>query len=59
MNCKCGSTNHCFSCFKEHYGGLWQCKSCKKTYCFNEGTTDHPEVCDDYWVKLFNKKESK
>lgn len=47
---KCESKNH-----KKHYGDLWQCQSCKKHYCSNEGTTDHPEVCDKCWYTLYGK----
>ena len=44
----CQSTNH-----SECYGELWQCAACGKTVCYAEGTTDHPELCDDCWAKRF------
>ncbi len=42
----CQSTNHTHC-----YGELWQCAACGKTVCYAEGTDDHPELCDDCWVK--------
>lgn len=45
----CQSTNHTVC-----YGELWQCESCGKTVCCNEGTTDHPELCDDCWVQQYH-----
>jgi hypothetical protein len=42
----CQSTNH-FYC----YGELWQCAGCGKTVCYAEGSDNHPELCDDCWVK--------
>jgi hypothetical protein len=44
----CQSTNH-----TECYGELWQCAACGKTVCSAEGTDNHPELCDDCWVKCF------
>lgn len=44
----CQSTNHTHC-----YGELWQCAACGKTVCYAEGTDDHPELCDDCWVKRF------
>lgn len=44
----CQSTNHTVC-----YGELWQCVACGKTVCYNEGTTNHPELCDDCWAALF------
>ena len=44
----CQSTNHTFC-----YGELWQCAACDKTVCCNEGSDDHPELCDDCWAVLF------
>jgi len=43
----CQSTNHTVC-----YGELWQCAVCGKTVCYNEGTDDHPELCDDCWAAL-------
>lgn len=44
----CQSTNHTVC-----YGELWQCAACGKTVCCNEGTDDHPELCDDCWATLY------
>lgn len=44
----CQSTNHAVC-----YGELWQCAVCGKTVCCNEGSDDHPELCDDCWAALF------
>lgn len=44
----CQSTNHPVC-----YGELWQCSVCGKTVCYNEGTDNHPELCDDCWAVLF------
>jgi hypothetical protein len=44
----CQSTNH-----DQCYGELWQCAACGKTVCYAEGTDDHPELCDDCWVKHY------
>lgn len=44
----CQSTNHSFC-----YGELWQCAACGKMMCCNEGSDDHPELCDDCWAVLF------
>lgn len=44
----CQSTNHTVC-----YGELWQCTVCGKTVCCNEGSDDHPELCDDCWAVLF------
>lgn len=44
----CQSTNHTVC-----YGELWQCAICQKTVCCNEGSTDHPELCDECWAVLF------
>lgn len=42
----CQSTNH-----DQCYGELWQCSACKKTVCYAEGTDNHPDLCDECWVK--------
>ena len=44
----CQSTNH-----DQCYGELWQCDSCGKTVCYAEGSDNHPELCDDCWVKQY------
>jgi hypothetical protein len=41
----CESSNHT-AC----YGTLWQCIVCKKTVCYQEGTDDRPDFCDDCWA---------
>ena len=38
------------------YGELWQCSACGKTICYVEGSDDHPELCDDCWVKQQDTK---
>jgi hypothetical protein len=48
----CESTNHPFC-----YGELWQCAACGKTVCCNEGSDDHPELCDDCWVQYQAEKD--
>lgn len=45
----CQSTNHTVC-----YGELWTCESCGKSFCFAEGTDNHPELCDNCWVKRQN-----
>ena len=47
---KCQSTNH-----HKHRGELWQCENCKRWVCENEGTDDHPELCDSCWAEKFYK----
>jgi hypothetical protein len=49
----CESTNHPFC-----YGELWQCAACGKTVCCNEGSDDHPELCDDCWAALSAQSNS-
>ena len=44
----CQSTNHTVC-----YGELWQCSVCRKQVCCNEGSEDHPDLCDDCWAVLF------
>jgi hypothetical protein len=39
------------------YGELWQCATCDKTVCFAEGSDNHPELCDDCWVKSYGGLE--
>jgi hypothetical protein len=49
------------SCQSTHpgpcYGELWQCASCGKSVCCAEGSDNHPEVCDDCWVKHDDDQE--
>jgi hypothetical protein len=49
----CQSTNHMVC-----YGELWQCSACGKTVCCNEGSDDHPELCDDCWVARFDSPDN-
>jgi hypothetical protein len=42
----CESTNHSVC-----YGELWQCASCGKTVCANEGTDNDLDLCDACWGK--------
>lgn len=44
----CQSTNH-----TQCYGELWQCALCQRTFCWAEGTDNHPELCDDCWAAQF------
>ncbi len=44
----CQSTNH-----HKHRGELWQCENCHKWVCENEGTDNHPELCDSCWAEKF------
>lgn len=39
----------CCGQHNRHYGELWQCANCKRSFCFAEGTDDHPELCDACW----------
>ncbi|GAB4419607.1 MAG: hypothetical protein Kow002_07380 [Anaerolineales bacterium] len=43
----CQSNNH-----TQCYGALWTCARCGKRICWEEGTTDLPELCDDCWVDV-------
>lgn len=43
----CQSANHS-TC----YGELWECRRCHKIVCYQEGTDDLPEVCDDCWKDI-------
>jgi len=43
----CQSINHT-SC----KGELWECERCHKIVCWEEGSTDLPEVCDDCWYEI-------
>jgi hypothetical protein len=41
----CQSANHAVC-----KGELWECERCHKIICWEEGSTDLPEICDDCWV---------
>jgi len=43
----CQSTNHT-SC----KGELWECERCHKTICWEEGSTDLVNICDDCWYDV-------
>jgi len=43
----CQSTNHT-SC----KGELWECERCHKKVCWEEGSTDLVELCDDCWYDI-------
>lgn len=42
----CQSTNHAIC-----KGELWECERCHKIVCWEEGSTDLPDVCDDCWFE--------
>jgi hypothetical protein len=43
----CQSKNHS-ACS----GQLWTCERCGKRVCFEEGSTDLPDLCDDCWFQV-------
>jgi len=43
----CQSTSH-ISC----KGELWECERCHKIICWEEGSTDLVNVCDDCWYDV-------
>ena len=43
----CQSRNH-----TECKGELWTCERCGKMVCWEEGSTDLIEICDDCWVDV-------
>lgn len=43
----CQSTNH-NSC----KGELWECKRCRKVVCWEEGSTDLIDLCDNCWKEV-------
>ena len=45
----CQSRNHTLC-----RGELWICERCGKRICWEEGSTDLPEICDDCWVDVRN-----
>ncbi|NOY99145.1 MAG: hypothetical protein GXP40_08080 [Chloroflexi bacterium] len=46
----CQSKNH-----TQCEGGLWTCERCGKRVCWEEGSMDLPEICDDCWVEVKEK----
>lgn len=48
----CESNNHS-SC----KGELWECERCHKKVCWEEGSTDLLELCDDCWVLMQPQEE--
>lgn len=51
----CQSNNHSIC-----YGELWQCSRCHKIVCYQEGSDDLPNVCDDCWkdIRVFGHQYS-
>ena len=49
-NLGCQSKNH-----TQCRGELWTCERCGKRVCWEEGSTDLPEICDDCWVTVTGK----
>jgi len=49
----CQSTNH-VSC----KGELWECERCQKVVCWEEGSVDLINLCDDCWheVRVLGQK---
>lgn len=45
LGCQSKNYSHC-------YGELWTCERCGKRVCWEEGSTDLPEICDDCWVDV-------
>jgi hypothetical protein len=43
----CQSNNHT-AC----KGELWECERCHKIICWEEGSTNMPELCDDCWCEV-------
>jgi hypothetical protein len=43
----CQSQNHILC-----KGELWTCEQCGKRVCWEEGSEDLPEICDDCWVDV-------
>lgn len=43
----CQSKNHTLC-----RGELWTCERCGKRVCWEEGSADLPEICDDCWVDV-------
>lgn len=41
----CQSTNH-----TECWGELWTCAACQKVICYQEGSDNDPDLCDDCWA---------
>jgi hypothetical protein len=43
----CQSKNH-----TQCKGELWTCEQCGKRVCWEEGSVDLPEICDNCWVDV-------
>ena len=43
----CQSNNH-----SQCKGELWTCERCEKRICWEEGSEDLPEICDDCWIDV-------
>lgn len=43
----CQSNNH-----TQCKGELWTCERCGKRICWEEGSEDLPEICDNCWVDM-------
>ena len=43
----CQSTNH-----EECKGELWECRRCHKITCWEEGSTDLIDMCDNCWYDV-------
>lgn len=43
----CQSSNHTVC-----QGELWECERCHKIVCWEEGSTDLVDVCDDCWYEI-------
>jgi hypothetical protein len=43
----CQSSNHSLC-----RGELWICERCGKRICYEEGSNDLPDICDDCWVSV-------
>jgi hypothetical protein len=49
-------TGRILGCQSENHticdGELWTCERCGKRVCWEEGSADMPEICDDCWVEV-------
>jgi hypothetical protein len=43
----CRSKDHTFC-----KGEIWSCERCRKRVCWEEGSTEMPEICDDCWAEV-------
>jgi hypothetical protein len=48
----CQSKNHTICS-----GDLWKCARCQKKFCWKEGSTDLPDVCDNCWNEIHLPKK--